>query len=219
MNLLESARLEMEALKRQRDAVLAAFDARLAAVEQTIKILDPVYSPVPDISVPVLDDSVGITEAIERALRKYPGKLLPPTSVRNALFEMGFKVAGNNPMASVHQVLKRLVARGGSPYVYEQIDGQTQYKFDPSREAAKARSITDVPEIWGLVPTTDTSIVAKAFSEAQRAAVERVVELQNAINEAQKAAAEQVAEVIKATDLSKHTAIKAIAAMQQRNKK
>lgn len=219
MTLLETVKRELEELKHQRDAVLAVFDTRIAAVEQAIKILEPVYSVLPIAAIPVLDESVGITEAIERALRKYPGKLLPPTSVRNALFEMGFKVAGNNPMASVHQVLKRLVARAGSPYVHEQVDGQTQYKFDPSREAAKARSITDVQEIWGLAPTIDLSIVAKAFSEAQKAAVERVVELQNALGEAQKSAAEQAAEVIKATDLSKHNAIKAITAMQQRNKK
>src|SRR5271154_1768694 len=103
MTLLESAKREIQELKRQRDAVLAAFDTRIAAVEQTIKILEPVYSDVPGVSLPVLDESVGITQAIEIVLRKFPGMPLPPTSVRNALFEMGFKVVGDNPMASVHQ--------------------------------------------------------------------------------------------------------------------
>jgi hypothetical protein len=193
MNLLETARLEIEGLKRQREALIAAFDARIDAVEQAIKILDLVYGPTDGNPVPVLDESVGITEAIETALRKWPGKLLPPTSVRDALSEMGFRVAGNNPMASVHQVLKRLVARAGSPYVYEQIDGQTQYKFDPSREATKARLV--VPQTSRPIPSFDISIVEKALNEALRVDADRMA------------------------DLSKRSAIKAITEMQQRNKK
>jgi hypothetical protein len=161
-----------------------------------------VYGFASDVVVPVLDESVGITEAIERALRKYPGKLLPPTSVRNALFEMGFKVAGNNPMASVHQVLKRLVARAGSCYVSQPIEGRTMYKFDPSREAARARLIVEAPQITGLA-----------------AVVQQIAELQNASDEAQKLAARRLADMAKAVDLSKHSAIKAITAMQQRSKK
>jgi hypothetical protein len=191
MTLLETARREIDELKRQRAAVLAAFDTRIAAVEQTVKILEPEYSSGSDIAVPVLDESVGITEAIERALRKYPGELLPPTYVRNALVEMGFKGGGENQMASVHQVLKRLIARAGSPYVQEQVDGQTQYKFDPSREAAKAGLV--VPQISG---SAIFSMVEKALNEAQRADAERMAEV-----------------------LSKNTAIKAITEMRQRNKK
>jgi hypothetical protein len=191
MTLLETARREINELKRQRDAVLVAFDARIAAVEQTLEILEPVYGPVPDAAIPILDESVGITQAIERVLRKFAGMPLAPTSVRNALFEMGFKVAGNNPMASVHQVLKRLVVRAGSPYVQEQVDGQTQYKFDPSREAVKAGFV--VPQISG----------SAIFSMVEKA-----------LNEAQKADAERMAEV-----LSKNTALKAITEMRQRNRK
>jgi hypothetical protein len=193
MTLLETAKREIEELKRQRDAVLAAFDTRIAAVEQTVKILEPVYSAVPGIAVPVLDESVGITQAIEIVLRKCPGRFLPPTAVRNALSEMGFKVVGDNPMASVHQVLKRLVARAASPYVKDQVDGESQYNFDPSREVAKARFF--VPQTSGPMIF---SRVEKALNEAQRA----------------RADAERMADV-----LSKRTAIKAIEEMQQRNKK
>jgi len=50
-------------------------------------------------------------------------------------------------MASVHQVLKRLVARTESPYVQEQLDGLTHYKFDPSRETARARFIAGIRQI------------------------------------------------------------------------
>ncbi len=139
MNLLENARLEAEELKRQRDAFAAVFDAKIAAVEQTIKMLEPVYSPTMPPPTPLLDESVGITEAIETALRKYPGKLLAPTAVRDALIEMKFKITGENPMASVHQVLKRLIARSNTPYVSESVDGQTVYKFDPAKEPIKTR--------------------------------------------------------------------------------
>jgi hypothetical protein len=58
---------------------------------------------------------------------------LPPTSIRNALKEAGFELTGDNPLASIHQVLKRLVARENSPVVSQEHQGQTLYKFDPNR--------------------------------------------------------------------------------------
>lgn len=232
MSLLETAKREVEELKRQRDALLAVFDARIAAVEESVRILEPVYGSANDIAMPVLDESVGITEAIERALRKYPGKLLPPTSVRNALLEMGYRVKGDNPMASVHQVLKRLVARAGSPYVHVQVGEQTMYKFDPSREPVRARFI--VPETSGPMSTfsmienalKDTMADAERLATAVRAtslsqsvAINAIAAGEKEFIEAQRTAAARMAEVTKGIDLSKHAAIKAISATPQRNKK
>jgi hypothetical protein len=161
MNLLEKAKLEAEELKRQRDAVAAVFDAKIAVVEQTVKLLEPVYAPMSNLTVPLLDDSVGITEAIETALRKYAGKPLAPTAVRDVLSEMKFKINGDNPMASVHQVLKRLIARSSSPYISEQVDGQTMYKFDPAKESVKTRRTITIADVGRYDPFNLTKMVGE----------------------------------------------------------
>ena len=134
MNPLESSQAELEQLLKQR----AELDRKIDVVRQAIKIFEPVYAEFPTLGVGnslvwALDEMghLGITAAIERVLMTHPNSPLPPTVIRDLLVEAKFNLVGDNPLASIHQVLKRLVSRKG-PFVVEELDGQTVYKYDAS---------------------------------------------------------------------------------------
>jgi hypothetical protein len=142
MNLLENAKAELEGLLEQR----AELDRKIKAVQEAIKLFEPIYATVESQIQRVQQfmlmedmENIGITQAVERALMSVPDIFLPPTSVRDKLVDANFKLVGENPMASIHQVLKRLVARDKSPFVAEEHQGQTLYKYDPSRYPASMR--------------------------------------------------------------------------------
>jgi hypothetical protein len=76
---------------------------------------------------------VGITPATEEILLSHPDRLMTPTEVRDLMIQAGLGSAlpKENPMAAVHQILKRLVDRNGQ-YVALEEQGKTLYKYDPS---------------------------------------------------------------------------------------
>jgi hypothetical protein len=131
MNPLENVRAALAAELEKR----AESDKRIEALRQSIKLLEPIYdAEEADPRLPLLSEAIkdlGLTRAIEQILRNCAGKPLPPTSVRNGLREAGFELTGDNPLASIHQVLKRLVARENSPFEAVEFQGQTMYKYVP----------------------------------------------------------------------------------------
>jgi hypothetical protein len=135
MNPLDSVEYELVAAIAER----AKLDAKIKTLQETAKLLQPIYGKAPRAvglaSLSRLTEeeiaNMGMTAAIERILFSVAGTWMPPTSVRNALVEAGFELSGDNPMAAIHQALKRLVARGNW-FVSDEIDGTTQYKYDPS---------------------------------------------------------------------------------------
>jgi len=142
MNPLENAQAELGRLLETKAQINADIDRKIEAVQKAIQLFWPVYgqeeaSPKLENAFP---EGVGMTEAIEVVLMASPDKPLPATSIRNGLLEAGFKLSGNNPMAAIHQVLKRLVARGNW-FVSEEIDGQTMYKYDSSRHPYSHMSV------------------------------------------------------------------------------
>jgi hypothetical protein len=136
MNPLESAQTELADLLAKKDEI----DSKIAAIQQSIRILEPLYgrqftgarprSLVEDLSTDLRN--LGITDAIERVLMSRPGVWMAPTIVRDHLVERGFKIAGDNPMASVHTVLKRLVDRKGPIVSGADSAKNTLYRYDPS---------------------------------------------------------------------------------------
>lgn len=71
---------------------------------------------------------MGITEAVQWALATSP-EALSPTQVRDLLVEHGYPMRGENPMATVHTVLKRLASRPDGSVVVEADSGKTLYRY------------------------------------------------------------------------------------------
>jgi hypothetical protein len=140
MNPLESVQIELSkalALRAELDQRRQENDLAITALQETIKLLEPVYGNRPStaslktLAGATADDfsNLGITAAIERALMMFADQWVAPTAVRDVLVHGGHKLAGDNPLASIHQILKRLVARKDSPFVSLDVNGQTLYKY------------------------------------------------------------------------------------------
>jgi hypothetical protein len=149
MNPLESAQTELVDLLAKKDDI----DRKIAAIQQSIQILEPLYgrqftgarprSLVEDLANDVRN--LGITDAIERVLMSQPGVWMAPTIVRDHLVERGYQIVGDNPMANVHTVLKRLVDRKG-PIVSIASGKDTVYRYDPSVPPPSVRYIVGTPQ-------------------------------------------------------------------------
>jgi hypothetical protein len=99
---LADAQAELAALRADR----AALDNRIRNLEQTIRSLGSLLgqeTPEP---------RVGLTAGIKHALKLVEGSGLYPTTVKARLQQAGVPLPANNPMASIHTVLKRLAADG-----------------------------------------------------------------------------------------------------------
>jgi hypothetical protein len=152
MNPLESLQTDLGIALAEKEKL----ERRIAAIEQSIKLLEPVYQKELTrgglYELAELGDikNLGLTAAIERVLMSAKGHWMPPTSVRNGLKEAGFGLTGDNPLAAIHQTLRRLAERQNSPVVSAEIQGQRMYRFDMDRLARY------------------TSTYAKAFSEEKK---------------------------------------------------
>lgn len=118
---LESAIKEYERLKTQRDAV----ETRLAQLRQTIAGLGPLCD-LPADSSPSLE--LGLTDACRSALRASVSGLTPG-EVRERIGGLGIDLERySNLLASIHIVLKRLVA-AGEAFTYRGRDGKPVYAW------------------------------------------------------------------------------------------
>ena len=132
MNPLDSARAELEKLLDQRSEI----DRKLDAVQDAIKLLEPLYGRDTELKAPgitlaeaLAQDDLGITAAVEQALTSNAYQSFYPTQVRDLLRENGFDLKGDNPMATIHTILKRLAAKPDSNIVgVDDGAGKTMYK-------------------------------------------------------------------------------------------
>jgi len=147
MNPLENVRAELAAELEKR----AESDRRIEALRQSEKLLEPIYEARENADPRFFGLSeaikeVGLTRAIEQVLMSCPGKPLPPTSVRNGLRDAGFELTGDNPLSSIHQVLKRLVARENSAFKAVEFQGQTMYKYAPTSAQLLSDQLLAAPQ-------------------------------------------------------------------------
>ena len=131
MDPLTSAQAELESLLKLK----AEIERRIEAVTKSIAILEPFYAQKRDFSrllnLSVMMTGVGnmgITEAVQWALTTSP-EALSPTQVRDLLVEHGYPVRGENPMATIHTVLKRLASRPDGSVEVEAHAGKTVYQY------------------------------------------------------------------------------------------
>src|ERR1700733_4272375 len=101
MNPLEKVRAEIADLTR-----------KIGVLKQTEKLLASVYDDtdgservIPEAEINLSE--VGMTKAVEAVLATSPGVPFVPTAVRDALLARKFQLSGDNPMAPIHQTLKR----------------------------------------------------------------------------------------------------------------
>jgi hypothetical protein len=133
-NPLDSARTELQALLVQKSLI----DKKIAAIQQTIKILEPTYGQDPlstlgmNLLLTATANELGLTFAIRKVLESRPNTELSPVSVRDHAIIAGYSFEGrSNPMAEIHQILKRLVD-SDPRFVAVPIGDVTCYKFDPN---------------------------------------------------------------------------------------
>ncbi|MGA2592521.1 MAG: hypothetical protein ABSH32_21635 [Bryobacteraceae bacterium] len=109
-NPLRIIEAELHGLREQKREI----DTRIEALEKSAELLRPMYPERKRLVLPVgeQDESAGITARIREifAKSKYP---LTPLQVRDTLEAGGLPVSQyTNGMATIHQILKRLVAGG-----------------------------------------------------------------------------------------------------------
>lgn len=137
---LQHARDELARVRTERLKI----DKRIARLELFIKSVSSLLD-----EPAAIDPKMGLTEGIKAFLQSVaPGGGMRPTTLRVKLQDAGFQLTGNNPLASIHAVCKRLVKQG----VVQRsvIRGQASYFWitpddDAFEEAVKEASLQSGP--------------------------------------------------------------------------
>jgi hypothetical protein len=106
LNPLFAAKAELDKLLRRRKGL----DEKIKVLEEAIAILAPAYE-TENCASPVLPRALndGMTARIYEILVNNGDREFSPTDIRDLLVAGGFSLDGrSNPMAEIHQVLKRL---------------------------------------------------------------------------------------------------------------
>jgi hypothetical protein len=124
---LRQAQDRLESLYQQR----AAIDEEIAGLQRGIEG----FSPLVKKPAPWEGDTIGITEAVTRVFTDSPNQCFSPTAVRDALLlRADVKLKQQNPLATIHQIIARLAARGVIKASMH--DGRTLYYHQPSNAGA-----------------------------------------------------------------------------------
>lgn len=107
--------------RRNLDFKIARVEKELTRIRKTLRWAAtqlPHDNPEHDRKGPEISstdrESIGFTDAVREVLRSYP-TWLSPMLVRDLLETVGFEISGyQNPLSTVHCLLGRLVAGGGS---------------------------------------------------------------------------------------------------------
>jgi len=130
---LKAAQDRLETLYQQK----AAIENEISALEHGIRGFAPL------VNQPSLwfGPEAGITDAVRAVLKTDPSRVFTATEVRNELVKRGILLKQQNPMATIHQVLARLVSKGAAE-IFTQEPGRNRYKWAGRSEepADKARA-------------------------------------------------------------------------------
>lgn len=114
--LLRAAEEELRVVLAEKDDLdkrKAKVDKQAIAVARAVDELRQVYGdPSAPSEAALLEDRGGITDHIRETLRKNSSLWMQPTIVRNHLLAAKVPLEYSNPMAVIHQILKRLEAKG-----------------------------------------------------------------------------------------------------------
>jgi len=182
-NFLDAAEAELRLLLEKKTEIAAqkqalveqevGLDNRISFVRRTIKSLALVYggtetaARVADLleTAETAAASPKITDSVRDILQfRYPNYLLP-TVVRDYLRMRGIEVKGENPMAVVHQVLRRLADQGWADPI-KMVGGGLAYR-QKRAGAPPAGRIESSPSV--VVTTNPETTAKKATTVVARA--------------------------------------------------
>lgn len=98
---IKQARNRLEVLYQQREAITN----EISRLECGLEGFEPLAKAA------WIGPAAGVTESIRLILRETPRRLFSPTQIRDELIAKGVRMQQKNPMATIHQVLARLVEK------------------------------------------------------------------------------------------------------------
>ena len=131
---LKTAEDRLEVLYEQK----ANIEAEISALEDGIQGFSPLLQR--PYNKQWLGQDVGITDAVREVFKAEPNRLFAPTEIKQLLLDRGVDLSQKNPMATIHQILARLVQKGTVKIsVYE--NGRNRYQWVP-----ESKPLVPVPE-------------------------------------------------------------------------
>lgn len=124
---IETVRLELVKLLGEREHI----DKRILNLRQILSgfesLADDEEAPVNEAAVAAIGKALGITDAIRHVLQSQFPRPMAPREVRDELLRLGANLRPlSNQMASIHNILKRLVPNEAEAVV--DADGKTKYR-------------------------------------------------------------------------------------------
>jgi len=175
MNPLDAVEVRLNALIALRELL----NREIGGLQDAQKILKPLYEMREVASIPSIEEfveasEIGITDSVRAALRNNAGRKLTAMQVRDVMVVGGFDLSKEkykNPMATIHQVIRRLVDSGqvrsypqGNDRVFQWAEKPTQPATvsgifgNSAWEAAQGaiRALPDV-DLSGIIGNVDFS--------------------------------------------------------------
>ena len=107
---LEAALVQQTQLNERKKVI----DEQVENLLDAVRALHKVYGgEFPEAVAKQIEGDLGITDQVRQVFKTVPAQWLVPMQVRTMVEARGFSLAGySNPMAVIHQVLKRLDKQG-----------------------------------------------------------------------------------------------------------
>jgi hypothetical protein len=99
-------------IKQAKDRLALLYQQREAIGEEISKLERGIEGFEPLAKSAWMGPQSGITDSVRQILSAEPGRIFPPVQIRDALLVNGVKLTQKNAMATIHQVLSRLVEKG-----------------------------------------------------------------------------------------------------------
>jgi len=140
---LKGAQDRLETLYQQKTAI----ENEISLLERGIKGFAPL------VNQPTLwyGPESGITEAVRAVLKSDPSRLYSAPEIRTELLNRGVMLTQQNPMATIHQVLSRLVSKKMAR-IYPLEPGRNHYQWVGTRTTRRRRTNGPVKESSGNDP-------------------------------------------------------------------
>jgi hypothetical protein len=156
---LKTAQARLETLYEQK----AIIDKEIQTLTMGVRFFAP-FAKQPDRWV---NPDIGITEAITEVFKSQPTRLFTAPLIRDELLSRGIPLKQKNPLATIHQVIARLIQRkkvepftdhAKTSFIWKEGMEGVRKESAKAQELAKTREATrKVASRKGQVKTDDTA--------------------------------------------------------------